>query len=197
MGSSQTILVLLEHMHNVTYLHVASSALWVFEHLITMDMEVAYIWKSPNWTVVKALYIFVRYGTYIDECLNICGSIAIGVSASEVILTVRVWAVWQNSRNMAILLTVSFIGIMVPMYASDGILANSLMFELQEFLHIRGCLVTSAKIKTEEGILGLMLAYNTVKTGGRSTMTNVVIKDVNIIARIRIFLVILGWLTRS
>ncbi|KAF8982223.1 hypothetical protein BDQ17DRAFT_1336974 [Cyathus striatus] len=113
---------------NILQLQVASFALWVFEHLNTMDMEVAYIWKSPNWTVVKALYVFVRYGTYLDSFMNIVGSISIGATASD--------------------------------------------FELQEVLHIRGCLVTNAKAMAEEGIWGLMLAYNTSEDPILATITD-------------------------
>ncbi|KAF8989707.1 hypothetical protein BDQ17DRAFT_1434259 [Cyathus striatus] len=67
----QTALVSLGHMQNVAYFHVASFALWVFEHLITLDKEITYIWGSPQWSIVKVLYVFVRYNAYVDASLNV------------------------------------------------------------------------------------------------------------------------------
>ncbi|KAF8995768.1 hypothetical protein BDQ17DRAFT_1330376 [Cyathus striatus] len=159
---AQTIRVLLEHMQNVTYLHVASLTLWVFEHLITMDMEVAYIWKSPNWTVVKALYIFVRYGTYVDIFLNVVVQLIPSLS----------------SRSCKSLYYVTIWSFVIGATASE--------FELQEVLHIRGCLVTSANIPADEVMIFFMVpaVYKTFKRGGRSTLTNMVIKDVVTLANL-------------
>ncbi|KAF8990287.1 hypothetical protein BDQ17DRAFT_1414103 [Cyathus striatus] len=220
---TQAIPGLLEHNQNVTYLHVASLALWVFEYLITMDMEIEYIWKSPHWSVVKVLYLAVRYGTYLDSCLNIVvqlfpslssisckslynvtiWSIAIGMTTSEIILTFRVWAVWQKTRTMAIILTMFFIGILIPLYVNVGILGSSLTFAFQDLPIISGCLVSSARITLEEAMWGVLLSYDTVMmlfmlppaykafiTGGKTSMTKIVIRD-GIIYYIYIFVLTL------
>ncbi|KAF8999627.1 hypothetical protein BDQ17DRAFT_1246342, partial [Cyathus striatus] len=44
----------------------------IFENLITINMEVTYIWKS-RWNVIKILYIFVRYSTYVDLIMYLIG----------------------------------------------------------------------------------------------------------------------------
>ncbi|KAF9000847.1 hypothetical protein BDQ17DRAFT_1542986, partial [Cyathus striatus] len=206
----QTIVVLLEHMQNVTYFHVASLALWVFEHLITMNMEVTYIWGSPRWSVVKVLYVYVRYSTYVDALLNIMvqclpslssnsckslyyatiGFLTTGIIVTEIILTLRVWAVWKKTKTMTIILTVYFIGAVVPGLVIAALLAKSLAFDLQDVIQIRGCLLTNGRIAMEATIWGLILAYDTVmmllllppaynafRSGGRSTLANVVIRD--------------------
>ncbi|KAF8999610.1 hypothetical protein BDQ17DRAFT_1360692 [Cyathus striatus] len=218
---AQTILVLLEHMQNVTYLHVASLALWVFEHLITLDKEVTYIWGSSHWSVVKVLYVFVRYSTYVDATLNIvvqcfpslssktCKSIyyaiiwflVTGMTAAEIILTLRVWAVWQKTKIITIVLTLYFIGTLVPVWVNDGILGRSLTFNLQDLLHVGGCLATSGRIALEASTWGLLLAYDTImmllmlppaydafRRGGKSTMASTVIRD-GIIYYIYLFVV--------
>ncbi|KAF8995793.1 hypothetical protein BDQ17DRAFT_1330398 [Cyathus striatus] len=161
----QTIRVLIEHMQNVTYLHVAALTLCVFENLITMDMEVAYIWKSSNWSVVKVLYIFV-------SCLNIVVQLfpSLSPEACKSLYYILIWAIsigvtaseiWNKTRNMAIVLTLLFIGVLVSVYAGDGMLGTSFKFELQDLLRTRGCIVTSAEMQMQEEVTGLMLAYIT------------------------------------
>ncbi|KAF8979065.1 hypothetical protein BDQ17DRAFT_1338449 [Cyathus striatus] len=48
-----------------------------------MDMEVAYIWTSPNWSVVKALYFIMRCGTYVDIYLDIIVQLFPSLSEDE------------------------------------------------------------------------------------------------------------------
>ncbi|KAF8990286.1 hypothetical protein BDQ17DRAFT_387250 [Cyathus striatus] len=209
LGQTTIVVTLLEHMHNVTYLHVASLALWVFEHFITMDMEISYIWGSSHWSVVQIMYLIVRYSAYLDITLNVavqcfpilsaksCKSLysAImwillpGMTAVEVILTLRVWAVWKKSRNMGILLAVSFFSVVISSWANGGVLVNSITFDAQEFF-IRGCLVTNGRVAMEAAIWGILLAYDTLmmllllppaynafRRGGKSTLANIVIRD--------------------
>ncbi|KAF8999626.1 hypothetical protein BDQ17DRAFT_744982 [Cyathus striatus] len=206
-----TILVLLEHGRNVTYLHVACLALWVFECLITLDKEVTHIWGSPRWSVVKVLYIIVRYSTYVDASLNIvvqcvpslspkaCKSLyyaiiwllVVGMTAAEIILTLRVWAVWQKKKVITIVLTVYLIGITVPSLVLSVFIGRSLTFDLQlDIGRIGGCIVTGGKVELEVATWILLLAYDTImmllmlppaydayKRGGKSTLANVVIRD--------------------
>ncbi|KAF8977661.1 hypothetical protein BDQ17DRAFT_1339118 [Cyathus striatus] len=70
-GSLEQLLTLLQHMQIISYFHVASLALWVFEHSITMHLEISYIWRSSHWSIVQIMYLVVRYGAYIDISLNV------------------------------------------------------------------------------------------------------------------------------
>ncbi|KAF8999603.1 hypothetical protein BDQ17DRAFT_1328142 [Cyathus striatus] len=199
-GSLEQLLTLLQHMQIISYFHVASLALWVFEHSITMHLEISYIWRSSHWSIVQIMYLVVRYGAYIDISLNVVvqcfPSLSVrswillpGMTAVEVILTLRVWAVWKKSRNMGILLFVSFFSVVISSWVNGGILANSVTFDAQEYL-VRGCLVTNGKVATEAAIWGILLAYDTLmmllllppaydafRRGGKSTLANIVIRD--------------------
>ncbi|KAF8999658.1 hypothetical protein BDQ17DRAFT_1427677 [Cyathus striatus] len=163
----------------------------VFEHLITFDKEVTYIWQSPRWSAVKVLYIFVRYGTYVDVSLDIVVQcfpslsskickllyyviicfLVTGMTAAEAILTLRVWY-------------------RIDCMGHRRILGKSVAFDLQDLLLIGGCIATGGRISLEASTWGLLLAYDTImmvlmlppayyayQRGGKSTMTNTVIRD--------------------
>ncbi|KAF8994298.1 hypothetical protein BDQ17DRAFT_1184984, partial [Cyathus striatus] len=115
----------------------------VFEHMITIHLEVTYIWKS-RWNVIKVLYVFVKYSTHVDIILNIIAFLAMGFTTSdckcnifpskeehllftaEVILTLRVWAVRGKTRTMTIILVALNIGFLAPMWVAVGFFTNSL-----------------------------------------------------------------------
>ncbi|KAF8999628.1 hypothetical protein BDQ17DRAFT_744993 [Cyathus striatus] len=174
---------LTDHTQNVTYLHAASLALWIFENLITMNMEITYIWMT-RWNVIKVVYIFVRYSTYIDLALNIivecvptlsaasCKSLCyaiilflvIGLTAPDLILTLRVWAVWRTTRTMGIILVLVNIIFLTPIWISGGFLANSLKFSLQNGHLIREGCIASANVRFATAAWGVLLAYQTGQT---------------------------------
>ncbi|KAF8995782.1 hypothetical protein BDQ17DRAFT_1330389 [Cyathus striatus] len=167
MGShKQSVPVLLEHMQNVTYLHV---------RMVRKQVASLELWLQI-WTVLDA-DIRAPYNNghgsrvYLEIAKFDCGESAICLR--------EIWVYFN--RGVA---------------SELGILGNSLTFELQKILDVHGCLVTSAKVASEEGIWGLILVYNTImmlfmlppaykafKRGGRSTMTNIVIKEVSTIAK--------------
>ncbi|KAF9001659.1 hypothetical protein BDQ17DRAFT_1357991, partial [Cyathus striatus] len=103
--------------------------------------------------MIKVLYIFVRYCTYIDVILNLFEMIVkllyrwynatfeftckiiyqaniwlmmIGIAASDLILNLRVWAVWRKTRTMAIILITLNIGFLTPVCVTWGLFANTL-----------------------------------------------------------------------
>ncbi|KAF8979973.1 hypothetical protein BDQ17DRAFT_1432736 [Cyathus striatus] len=125
---------------------VASLSLWVFEHLITMDMEITHIWESPNWSIIKILFVYTRYSTYVDVALGVIVQflppqssssckvtsyatiwcLIIGVTFSDLILTLRVWAVWNKTRIMTIMLAVCYTSIVIPLWVFAGVLGNAI-----------------------------------------------------------------------
>ncbi|KAF8978497.1 hypothetical protein BDQ17DRAFT_1265594, partial [Cyathus striatus] len=42
----------------------------VFDTLLTLDIEVTFIWSTP-WNVIKVLYLVTRYLAFIDSSLNV------------------------------------------------------------------------------------------------------------------------------
>ncbi|KAF8991938.1 hypothetical protein BDQ17DRAFT_244271 [Cyathus striatus] len=173
MGSlSPSIVASVEHLNNTTYLHFATLALWVFEHLITMEMEVEYIWKS-HWSVIKVLFIIVRYSTYGDIVLNVlvllllpqsassCVAmtkaitwlLTVGMTLADLILTLRLSAILKKTKNMTIFLGIWYFSILIPTWVFTGFFVNSVSFDLQSLLQTNifhvSCLPTGQRIELE------------------------------------------------
>jgi len=98
-------------------------------------MEVLFFW-APPWKLFNAVFLLVRYlpfatsinllyqhfhsGINPDACLHnfrfllwmfsICGCL------SEMILTVRTWALWESDRKLGLLLSVSFVSIWTTIF---------------------------------------------------------------------------------
>ncbi|THU92266.1 hypothetical protein K435DRAFT_840646 [Dendrothele bispora CBS 962.96] len=125
-SDSNSRLVLFLDAHQVVlYLEVASFALWVHDYLISFDDEIQLVWQAP-WKLGKVLFLFTRYivlvrmivTIYIDQArflpMNQCKGLSqtssvltfLGLYTSEIILSLRLWAVWGRSRWIAALLVV-------------------------------------------------------------------------------------------
>ncbi|KAL4261440.1 DUF6533 domain-containing protein [Pleurotus pulmonarius] len=109
----------------VTYLHLSCNSLLVYDYLLTFADEVRYVYGAP-WNFGKILFYFTRYPVFVDtaltlhhqvgyslsvqECITlfkITGwMIIIGIVIAEVIMTLRVWALWGRTRNFAIFLSI-------------------------------------------------------------------------------------------
>ncbi|KAJ7620556.1 hypothetical protein DFH06DRAFT_1234202 [Mycena polygramma] len=50
------------------YVHVACMTLLIYDTVLNLDVECRHVWKS-KWGVVKCLYLWTRYGTFIDTAL--------------------------------------------------------------------------------------------------------------------------------
>ncbi|EIW77010.1 hypothetical protein CONPUDRAFT_75839 [Coniophora puteana RWD-64-598 SS2] len=79
----------------------------IHDTLTNLDLEVRYIWKEP-WNCVKVLYLWTRYATYANPIVGLVYRIdTFGIVVSEhsneikVVLGVRTWALWRQSRKVA------------------------------------------------------------------------------------------------
>lgn len=50
-----------------TYL-VAAAALFVWDYLVTMGMEIELVWTS-RWNAIKILFLIQRYLPFLDTCI--------------------------------------------------------------------------------------------------------------------------------
>ncbi|KAF9261821.1 hypothetical protein L218DRAFT_945788 [Marasmius fiardii PR-910] len=110
----------------VSYVDAASAVLVIYEVLINLSVEIEYIW-TKKWSFLTVLYVLQRYLSFFDtmglglqrhlgahlnaaDCMlnyQIAGwSIITGLVLSEIVLTIRVWAVWERSVSIAIGLVV-------------------------------------------------------------------------------------------
>ncbi|KIM36934.1 hypothetical protein M413DRAFT_31328 [Hebeloma cylindrosporum] len=146
----------------VANLSVVSCAMFTWDYIITFGMEVDLVWKS-NWSLMKVLYLIQRYLPFIDTAwlmvyaltktgltktacqkiyLTSSASIAIGVTTSELILTLRTWAVWERNRRLSIILPTLYVFLWFPNYIIDGMFLSSLKFIDPPYPGIQGCFMT-------------------------------------------------------
>ncbi|KAJ3568249.1 hypothetical protein NP233_g5832 [Leucocoprinus birnbaumii] len=87
------------------------------EWLLTLDLELLFIWNS-RWSIMKILYLVTRYLPFTDVSMVLWHQFgppmsvshcffefdftsvatALGIALAEVILTLRTWAVWGQTR---------------------------------------------------------------------------------------------------
>ncbi|KAH7922747.1 hypothetical protein BV22DRAFT_1048687 [Leucogyrophana mollusca] len=101
---------------------VVAVAILVYDYLLTVHLEYDYVWHS-RWTPVKALFFFARYLPFVDTAIvmlsrtgNLDSSACHGFVAAlywiyafafpltDVVLAIRLWAVYGQSRKVAALL---------------------------------------------------------------------------------------------
>ncbi|KAK7001370.1 hypothetical protein R3P38DRAFT_3048777 [Favolaschia claudopus] len=133
------------HVVSVAQTYIAcTTSILVWDWLSCLPQEWRYIWKSGGgWSPVKVLYLLVRYYTLVvlvvtdiwffaswseSSCaqhVRILPGIAVIIDLSvEMVLAIRVYALYQTNRRMGIFLVVllaAFLGVMVavPILAFD------------------------------------------------------------------------------
>ncbi|TDL18904.1 hypothetical protein BD410DRAFT_830633 [Rickenella mellea] len=129
----QALTISLQHLRVVNYVNVTTVVLVAYDYFLTFGDEVRLIWGT-KWGFGKICYFLARYTVCIDVPLNIllylvpnlnpafCAPINkvaswicyIGILASEIILMMRVYAMYGGSRKMTIFLVVLCSALNIP-----------------------------------------------------------------------------------
>ncbi|TFK63339.1 hypothetical protein BDN72DRAFT_902498 [Pluteus cervinus] len=118
------------------YFTLASSTLYLYDLLLTLDLEVDLLWPS-KWTLLKMIYLLQRYLPLIDMVivtitwqfgeisnLHTCKALfqesnwsyLVGMTLSEIVLTYRTLAVRGNTTKLRRGLLLFFLVCMAPLY---------------------------------------------------------------------------------
>jgi len=138
--------------------------LLVYDCSLTLGMEIELVWSSP-WGFVKVLYIVQRYLPFFDAiflCLPLQVAVNIdpggchifatirgwlmifGFILSEVILTLRVWAVWKRDLRLGVfLISLITLTTVAEIYVTR-IFLRDLQFSTKPYPEFVGCFFTSA-----------------------------------------------------
>ncbi|PFH49733.1 hypothetical protein AMATHDRAFT_147036, partial [Amanita thiersii Skay4041] len=120
----------------------------IYDYLLTLHLEVKLIWRS-KWTVVRLLYHVVRFIPFVsiililsmglEVSMELCEStLSLGASFSEVafvrmlavILTLRIWAIWDRNRYLGYALPAFFISLWAFATVNMCLLMASIKCEL-------------------------------------------------------------------
>jgi hypothetical protein len=109
------------------YLAFASRTLFIYDILIMLEIEVQLI-LTPRWSVIKAIYLLSRYLPFADMAVLLHYQLSrnlseaqcrvaymsesmlyvVGIGTSEVILTYRLWVIWEKDRKLSYALPIVF-----------------------------------------------------------------------------------------
>ncbi|KAF8997169.1 hypothetical protein BDQ17DRAFT_1429196 [Cyathus striatus] len=165
MGPSvgSTVAVQLEHLLVLKkYTDVASISMLVFEYSLMLDLEIKHIWRA-KWTITTLVFLFIRYLPFVESAIllyrtfsfnltvDACNttyrtstvSILIGVISAEIVLSIRTWAVWKQSRRIGIGLIVFSIVIAVSGISVMTIFSRTVKFIEPPYQPYRGCFLYS------------------------------------------------------
>ncbi|KAF7369133.1 hypothetical protein MVEN_00240500 [Mycena venus] len=141
----------LYHTKVTQYTSLTALVLYVYDFALTFSIEVEYFWGS-SWSIVKVLFFWNRYFIFPVLGFIVFGSLCrlsgirclgkqtiglIGglmcVMVSQVIMQIRVHALWGHNRNLKIVLSILFalevasdLGIAIAKLATDEVHVTSI-----------------------------------------------------------------------
>ncbi|KAJ7031688.1 hypothetical protein C8F04DRAFT_1109448 [Mycena alexandri] len=128
MALANLIFTALHDIQATRFAQLASSAIIIFDHLITLDEEVELIWKS-SWSMGKALFVINRYYTLLSVIVNNYALFSptltdafclrffhwqgwtglLACMIAEVILQMRLYALYFLNKKVLALMVATFI----------------------------------------------------------------------------------------
>ncbi|KAJ7225068.1 hypothetical protein B0H12DRAFT_1149620 [Mycena haematopus] len=114
----------------VSRIDVGMLTVLTYDTLLNVDQEYRLVWKSP-WSAVKVLYLFSRYSPFVDSALGVhirtqlgidpetCHNMTsfarifavLGTIITELILTIRTYALYEKSLSLLMFLVVLWLAI--------------------------------------------------------------------------------------
>ncbi|KAG7089291.1 hypothetical protein E1B28_010989 [Marasmius oreades] len=188
---------------------IFNATLLVYDVIVNLPVEIEHIWMR-KWSPLTVLYILQRYLPFFDVTglafhhnfganlspryctLNykITGwSFVGGVMLSEIVLTLRLWAVWERSIPVGIGLLLFFLACWVPCFVVLTRFLNAMEFATLPFPDIRGCFIAGGSdilylcwvllMVYETGTLVMILIPGVAayQRGGRSELVRAVYQD--------------------
>ncbi|KAF9256477.1 hypothetical protein L218DRAFT_193832 [Marasmius fiardii PR-910] len=140
---------------------VANCTLFIYEVIVNLPDEIDHIWRR-KWSFLTALYIVQRYLPLFDLAIitlhrsfganlntQYCTlnykiaawSYITGVMLSEIVLTLRIWAVWHGGRLMTIVLATFFFACWVPCCIFLGRFLDAMEFINLPYPNPHGCVI--------------------------------------------------------
>ncbi|KAF9069226.1 hypothetical protein BDP27DRAFT_737957 [Rhodocollybia butyracea] len=138
----------------------ASATLFLYDYCLTVLSEVKYVWCPGRVSISSSAFMVARYGTMADIVLALLPSSRspavdngagvlrfLAIIASQLIVAVRTWAIWNKNRMILIVLTILSLATMIPatVLVIERIISNRVVLSVTpEFQNI--CILTIGKI---------------------------------------------------
>ncbi|KAL4257379.1 hypothetical protein AB1N83_009645 [Pleurotus pulmonarius] len=148
----------------------------LFDYLLTVGDEAGLVWHGP-WSIGKILYLLARYPVFLDISMSIYHNVAtsitpdtcalvfnlsggafmFGIIMAELIMAIRIWALWGNSRIIGASLGVCTVALAAIGAFFYGRFSKGLFFIDTSGIapHLAGCLPGPGSRVLYAGYLGL------------------------------------------
>lgn len=163
----------------VNYCNVASVTIMILDWLLTFDAEVSFIWNS-RWNATKVLYLVARYLPFIDTSVvmyhqfgyalpqSVCRlsyqyasfAFVLGIGFSELIFTLRTWAMWEKGRWLTLALFGTFSAIWFTELIIIGVYIAGATHEVSLYPRLIGCISRGKSTPLSADYI-LLMAYDT------------------------------------
>ncbi|KAJ8501523.1 hypothetical protein ONZ45_g12112 [Pleurotus djamor] len=165
----------LEKVQVGAFIHAVAFTLFFYDYLLTVSDEIKLVWHKPQKPLGRLLFFMNRYLAFIDVPLSFYNQVAaglpdaqcqridsvaggmffVGILVSELIMILRVWILWGQTRIITIILIlmvmITAIFCAVEMAQSDYQLISL------AFIGRRGCYPTrGSPLSPSIPILGLV-----------------------------------------
>ncbi|KAF8960362.1 hypothetical protein BDZ97DRAFT_1922262 [Flammula alnicola] len=193
----------------VMYAEAAAVSMFLWDYLLTLEMEMSLVWKSKC-NLVNFLFFVQRYTPFIDTaCLAVysrwghnmspdeCSRLGyisgfmylVGMGSAELILTLRVWALWDRNRLMFIIFSFGYVVLCFPSFASMYYFHKYLVFSEAPYPGFRGCFTVGERPyivfhwtillmwNTSTLILMIIPSIHAYRLGVRTRLTTIIYRD--------------------
>ncbi|PPR06759.1 hypothetical protein CVT24_013066 [Panaeolus cyanescens] len=198
----------LHRVQVVTSFNVAAVVVFLWDYFLTFSAEVDLVWNS-KWNFMKVLFLVQRYMPFADsvglvlylkfsnnmdplKCQQFTTAflMVIGTALSEVILTLRVWAVWRRPKWLTVSLLIGFAMFWIPNLVFIHVFGRSLQFITLPW-HVTGaqCFLVGAdrilylayvNLLVWDGVTLILIAipgYQIYRHGGGSSLVTTTFRD--------------------
>ncbi|KAJ3834244.1 hypothetical protein F5878DRAFT_630999 [Lentinula raphanica] len=145
---------------------VSSAVVFLYDWIDMLPEEIEFVWTSNLLRPFNVLYMIQRYMPFIDTIgilfvvsfeqpldagvcqvlYNISGWMyVIGIALTEVILTMRTWALWGKGSKLSITLPIFFTCCFVPIFYVFNLFLQTQTFEPSPFPNDLGCIFLGGK----------------------------------------------------
>ncbi|EIW75742.1 hypothetical protein CONPUDRAFT_159175 [Coniophora puteana RWD-64-598 SS2] len=153
-----SLLIFAESYQVLNYVYVSLATFWVWDCLITLDEEIAFL-RNSKAQIIKILYVLTRLSPFVmlglhvyfdfyegdtpDYCLLI-DTVAsvfslIIIFASDALFLLRVYALWGNNKWILAFLSISFVLAVGGTYAVGFVPSTNMPFLDIKIYPVTGC----------------------------------------------------------
>jgi len=138
----------LQNLDNTTqsiYIITAAITILIYDHALTSEQEMRLVWRAP-WNLAKTVFLFIRYYSPlstllilfiplqghlsdVESCKVLVGLISVSITlchaSADLLLLIRVYAIWMRSRKVLITMSTLWVASYVTIAVADAtLLAN-------------------------------------------------------------------------